>query len=99
MELEVQSKYQLHSIEEESDAIDDACRGTVQGVYMQSNLDQERNFVIPRSISEQVGTVHEYYMFKRESFSFVHIFYQITMLSFVQPYTQQLTYAATTWNK
>nr|CDJ85000.1 Protein ZK673.11, isoform a [Haemonchus contortus] len=53
MELEVQSKYQLHSIEEESDAIDHACRGTVQGVYMQSNLDQERNFVIPRSISEQ----------------------------------------------
>ncbi|KAK5978249.1 hypothetical protein GCK32_008722 [Trichostrongylus colubriformis] len=52
-ESEAQSKYQLHRIEEESEAIDDAHRGIARAVYSHGDLDQERNFVIPRSISEQ----------------------------------------------
>ncbi|PIO60869.1 hypothetical protein TELCIR_17625, partial [Teladorsagia circumcincta] len=52
-ESEAQSKYQLHRIEEESEALDDVHRGISRAVYSHGNLDLERNFVIPRSISEQ----------------------------------------------
>lgn len=48
-ESEVQSKYQLHRIEEESESMDGAHRGRCS----QAAMDQERNYVIPRSISEQ----------------------------------------------
>ncbi|WKX95793.1 hypothetical protein Q1695_012335 [Nippostrongylus brasiliensis] len=50
-ESEVQSKYQLHRIEEESEAPDDANR--TGGRCNQNGLSQERSFLIPRSISEQ----------------------------------------------
>ncbi|EYB92010.1 hypothetical protein Y032_0199g1666 [Ancylostoma ceylanicum] len=51
-ESEIQSKYQLHRIEEESEGMDDGNRA-VRTVFSQDSLDRERNFVIPRSISEQ----------------------------------------------
>ncbi|KHJ96294.1 hypothetical protein OESDEN_03749 [Oesophagostomum dentatum] len=49
-ESEVQSKYQLHRIEEESEGIEERA---IRPVYSQSSLDREQNFIIPRSISEQ----------------------------------------------
>ncbi|VDM68192.1 unnamed protein product [Strongylus vulgaris] len=52
-ESEVQSKYQLHRIEEESEIIEE--RG-MRTVFSQGSLDREQNYMIPRSISEQVTT-------------------------------------------
>ncbi|CAJ0608113.1 unnamed protein product [Cylicocyclus nassatus] len=49
-ELEVQSKYQLHRIEEESEGFEERAMRTV---FSQGSLDREQNFMIPRSISEQ----------------------------------------------
>lgn len=43
----------VYRIEEESEGLDDVNRA-VRTVFSQGSLDRERNFVIPRSISEQV---------------------------------------------
>ncbi|KJH43300.1 hypothetical protein DICVIV_10685 [Dictyocaulus viviparus] len=53
IESDVQNKYQLHRIEEESEEIEDGMRCT-RTIYSENNLDCERNIIMARSISEQV---------------------------------------------